>query len=338
VKIVHEYGILKKINKRHPMNVKKIVKEVIKTEIKALSDFNRSIKNDFDKAVNILKKCKGNVIVIGLGKSGIIGQKISATLSSTGTPSIYLHPVEAAHGDIGVIRKKDVIVIISQSGETEEITDLLPSLKRLKIPVIAITGNDNSTLSKNATCIINSYVKREACPMGLAPTASSIVQLAIGDALAIALLRIKKFNKDDFARLHPGGTLGRKLTLTVKDIMHTGDELPIVKKHVMLKEALLTMTRKRFGCVAIVDDKNKLCGIFTDGDLRRLIEKNESPFSLRMLSIMVTKPKTIKQDELIVNALATMKKNKITVLLVSDNKKRLKGIIHMHDILNTGIV
>jgi len=320
------------------MDVKNIVKEVINIEIKALSDIGRGIKDTFNTAIKILKKCNGKVVIIGLGKSGIIGQKISATLSSTGTPSIYLHPVEAAHGDIGVIRKKDVIVIISQSGETEEITDLLPSLKALKIPVIAITGNKNSTLSKNATCVIDSYVKEEACPMGLAPTASSIVQLAIGDALAIALLKIKKFRKEDFAKLHPGGTLGKKLTLKVKDIMHTGDELPVVKKNVILKKALLTMTRKRFGCVAVVDEKNKLCGIFTDGDLRRLIEKNANPFSLKISSIMILKTKTIKAEELVVNALSIMERNKITVLLVPDRKKRLIGIIHLHDILSSGIV
>lgn len=320
------------------MDIKKIAKEVINIEIKALSDFRRAINDDFNTAVNILKKCSGKVVIIGLGKSGIIGQKISATLSSTGTPSIYLHPVEAAHGDIGVIRKKDVIIVISQSGETEEITDLLPSLNDLKIPVIAITGNKNSTLSRNATCIIDSYVREEACPMGLAPTASSIVQLAIGDALAIALLKMKKFKKEDFAKLHPGGILGKKLTLKVGDIMHTGDELPIVKKNIILKKALLIMTKKRFGCIAVVDEKNRLCGIFTDGDLRRLIEKNENPFSLKISSIMITKPKTIKEEELVVDALTVMEKNKITVLLVPDKKKRLKGIIHLHDILSAGIV
>lgn len=320
------------------MNIKNMVKQVINKEIKALSDFSRRIKNDFTVAVNILKRCAGKVIIIGIGKSGIIGQKISATLSSTGTPSIYLHPVEAAHGDIGVISKKDVIIIISQSGETEEITDLLPSLRAFKIPVIAITGNKNSTLSKNATCMIDSYVKEEACPMGLAPTSSSIVQLAIGDALAIALLKLKKFKKEDFAKLHPGGTLGKRLTLRVKDIMHTGDELPIVKKYIILKDALITMTRKRFGCIAVVDEKNRLCGIFTDGDLRRLIEKNDNPFSLKISLIMISKPKTVKAEELVVNALNLMEKYKITVLLVVDKKKRLIGIIHLHDILSAGVV
>ncbi|MCX8092874.1 MAG: KpsF/GutQ family sugar-phosphate isomerase [Candidatus Goldbacteria bacterium] len=320
------------------MNVKKIAREVLDIEINALSYLKKTIKDNFVIAVNILKRCKGKVVIIGLGKSGIIGQKISATLSSTGTPSIYLHPVEAAHGDIGVIRKKDVVIIISQSGETEEITDLLPSIKDLKIPVIAITGNKNSTLSKNANCVIDSYVKEEACPMGLAPTASSIVQLAIGDALAIALLKIKKFKKEDFAKLHPGGVLGKKLTLKVKDIMHTGDELPVVKENTILKKALLIMTKKRFGCLAVIDEKNKLCGIFTDGDLRRLIEKNANPFSLKMSSIMIKNPKVIKEDELVVDALSMMEKNKITVLLIPDKNKRLKGIIHLHDILSAGIV
>jgi arabinose-5-phosphate isomerase len=320
------------------MNIKEIAKKVIKTETNALLNLYENISFDFEKAVNIVKKCKGKIVIIGLGKSGLIGQKISATLSSTGTPSIYLHPVEAAHGDLGVIMKKDVVVVISQSGETEEITDILPALKNLKIPVIAITGNKNSTLSKNADCVIDSFVKEEACPMGLAPTASTIVQLAIGDALAIALLKLKKFKKEDFARLHPGGTLGKKLTLKVKDIMHTGDELPVVKKDTVLKDALLVMTKKRFGCVAVVDKNNKLCGIFTDGDLRRLIEKDVNPFSFKMSSIMILKPKMVNGEELVVRALDIMEKNKITVLLIPDKQKRLKGIIHLHDILSSGIV
>lgn len=320
------------------MNLKEIIKRVIKIEINALLNLYENVSSDFEKAVNILKKCKGKIVIIGLGKSGLIGQKISATLSSTGTPSIYLHPVEAAHGDIGVIMKKDVVVVISQSGETEEIKDILPALKNLEIPVIAITGNKNSTLSKNADCVINSFVKEEACPMGLAPTASTIVQLAIGDALAIALLELKKFKKEDFAKLHPGGTLGKKLTLKVKDIMHTGDELPVVKKDTVLKDALLIMTKKRFGCVAVVDKKNKLCGIFTDGDLRRLIEKNVNPFSLKMSSIMILRPKMVNEEELVVRALDIMEKNKITVLLIPDKQKRVKGIVHLHDILSSGIV
>lgn len=319
------------------MDIRRIVKEVINIEIKALIDLQNSIKDDFKAAINILKKCNGKIVIIGLGKSGLIGQKISATLSSTGTPSIYLHPVEAAHGDIGVIRKRDVVIIISQSGETEEITDLLPSIKELDIPIIAITGNKNSTLAKNSTVVIDSYVKKEACPMGLAPTASSIVQLAIGDAIAITLLKIKKFKKEDFAKLHPGGTLGKKLTLKVKNIMHVGDELPLVNKDMILKEALIIMTKKRFGCLIIVE-KNKLCGIFTDGDLRRLIEKNKNPFSYKMSAIMIKNPKTINKDELAIDALSVMEKNKITVLPVIDNKKRIEGIIHLHDILSAGIV
>jgi arabinose-5-phosphate isomerase len=335
---VQEYGILKIITKvKFIMDIKKIVKEVINIETKSLSDLYNAIKDDFKSAINILKKCNGKVVIIGLGKSGLIGQKISATMSSTGTPSIYLHPVEAAHGDIGVIRKKDVVIIISQSGETEEITDLLPSLKELDIPIIAITGNKNSTLAKNSTVVINSYVKKEACPMGLAPTASSIVQLAIGDALAITLLKIKKFKREDFAKLHPGGALGKKLILRVKNIMHVGDELPLVDKNVVLKEALIIMTRKRFGCLIVVE-KSKLCGIFTDGDLRRLIEKNKNPFSLKMSEVMIKNPKTINKNEFAIDALSMLEKNKITVLPVTDNKKRIEGIIHLHDILSAGIV
>ncbi|MCX7697921.1 MAG: KpsF/GutQ family sugar-phosphate isomerase [Candidatus Goldbacteria bacterium] len=318
------------------VDIKKEVKKVLKKEATAL--LKCKIDNNFEKAIEIILNCKGKVIVTGLGKSGLIGQKISSTFSSTGTPSIFLHPVEAAHGDMGIIMKNDVVIIISQSGETEEVIELLPYLKRLDIPIIAITGKKNSTLAKKANCILNSYVKEEACPMGLAPTASTAVQLAIGDGLAVALLKLKGFKKEDFAMLHPGGSLGKKLILKVKDIMHTGDEVPFVNLNTKLKEAMLVMTNKRFGCTAIVDDKGSIAGIFTDGDLRRLFEKNENPYNMVMREIMTVNPKTINEDELAVAALSKMEKNAITVLLIPDNKNKLKGILHLHDILKSGVV
>lgn len=322
--------------KMKEIDIKKEIKKVLKEEATAL--LKCKVDKNFEKAIELILNCKGKVIVIGLGKSGLIGQKISSTFSSTGTPSIFLHPVEAVHGDIGIIMKNDVVIIISQSGETEEVIELLPSLKRLDIPIIAITGKKNSTLAKKSDCVLNSYVEKEACPMGLAPTASTTVQLAIGDSLAVVLLKLKNFKKEDFAMLHPGGSLGKKLILKVKDIMHTGDEVPSVTLNTKLKEAMLVMTNKRFGCTAIVDDKGVIKGIFTDGDLRRLFEKNENPYDLPVKKIMTINPKTIDEEELAVAALSKMEKNSITVLLIPDNKNRLKGIIHLHDILKSGVI
>ncbi len=317
-------------------NIKREIKNVLKEEANAL--LKCKVDKRFEKAVDIILNCKGKIIVTGIGKSGLIGQKISSTFSSTGTPSIFLHPVEAVHGDIGIIMKNDVCLIISQSGETEEVIELLPSLKRLGIPIIAITGRKNSTLAKRADCFLNSYVEKEACPMGLAPTASTTLQLAIGDSLSVVLLKLKKFKKEDFAMLHPGGSLGKKLILKVKDIMHIGDEVPKVYFNTKLKDAMLVMTNKRFGCVAITDDNGYIMGIFTDGDLRRLFEKNENPYNLLMKEIMIKNPKTINEDELAATALSKMEKNAITVLLIPDNKNRLKGIIHLHDILRSGVI
>lgn len=320
------------------INLKKEIKNVLDLEAKAILNIKEMVDSNYDKAVEIILNCKGKVVITGLGKSGIVGQKISATLSSTGTPSIFLHPVEAVHGDIGIISKDDVVIIISQSGETEEVIDLLPSLKRLGVPVIAITGKKNSTLAKNANCILNSHVEKEACPMGLAPTASTTVQLAIGDCLAVILLKLKNFKKEDFAMLHPGGALGKRLILKVKDLMHTESEIPVCNLNTELKEALLEITKKRFGCIVVTDKNKKITGIFTDGDLRRLLEKNENPFLLKMKDIMIKNPKVIDEDELVVTALSKMEKHSITVLLVPDKKNKIKGILHLHDILKSGVV
>ncbi len=318
------------------INIKKEIERVLREEANAL--LKCRIDKNFEKAVDIILNCKGKVVITGIGKSGLIAQKISSTFSSTGTPSVFLHPVEAVHGDIGIIMKNDVCLIISQSGETEEVIELLPSLKRLGIPIIAITGKKNSTLAKKSDCFLNSYVEKEACPMGLAPTASTTLQLALGDSLAVVLLKLKNFKKEDFAMLHPGGSLGKKLILKVKDIMHTGAEVPKVYFNTRLKEAMLVMTNKRFGCTAIVDDNCRIAGIFTDGDLRRLFEKNENPYNLTMREIMTKNPKKINENELVVSALSKMEKNAITVLLIPDNKNRLKGIIHLHDILRSGVI
>jgi len=320
------------------VNIEKEIKNVLDLEAKALLKTKEIVDSNYDRAIEIILNCKGKVVITGLGKSGLIGQKISATFSSTGTPSVFLHPVEAVHGDIGIISKDDVVIIISQSGETEEVIDLLPSLKRLGVPVIAITGKKNSTLAKNSNCVLNSYVEKEACPMGLAPTASTTVQLAIGDSLAVVLLKLKNFKKEDFAMLHPGGALGKRLILKVKDLMHTGSEVPVCDLDTELKDALLEITKKRFGCAAVIDKNQKIAGIFTDGDLRRLLEKNANPFMLKMKDIMIKNPKMIDEDELVITALSKMEKYSITVLLVPDKKNKIKGILHLHDILKSGVV
>jgi arabinose-5-phosphate isomerase len=320
------------------MNIRDEIKKVIGAETAALQLLQERAGKEYEKAVSILKKCRGKIVVIGLGKSGIIGQKISATLSSTGTPAVYLHPVEAAHGDIGIIMKNDAVILISQSGETEEMTDILPALIRLKVPLIAITGKLNSTLARKSSAVLDSSVMREACPMGLAPTASTTVQLAIGDALAVVLLKLKGFKKEDFARLHPGGTLGKKLVLKVRDVMHAGEEVPVVGENASLRDGLLEMTRKRFGCTAVVNAKGVMTGIFTDGDLRRLLEKSINPYSEKMKDIMKKNPLTVSGEELAIDALALMEEKKITVLLVPGKNNRLRGIVHLHDIVKLGIV
>ena len=320
------------------MNIKKELKRVFQIEQDAIGRVKSRVDSGFEKAVKILLECRGKVIISGIGKSGLIGQKIAATMSSTGTPSIFLHSTEAAHGDLGIVGKDDVAIVISQSGETGEVIGVLPAVKRFGIPLIAITGKKTSTLAKNADCILDSSVDEEACPMGLAPTASTTVQLAIGDALAVALLKLKGFKKEDFAVLHPGGSLGKKLILKVSDIMHSGQSVPSVGQDVTLQKGLLEMTRKRFGCTAVVDAAGRMTGIFTDGDLRRLLEKNENPYSLKMKAIMTKNPKTVGGDELAVKALSMMEKNSITVLLLKDQGGKPSGIMHLHDILKSGVV
>jgi len=320
------------------MNIKKELRKVFEIEEDAIAKVRSRVNDNYLKAVDILMACKGKVVISGIGKSGLIGQKIAATMSSTGTPSIFLHSTEAAHGDLGIVAKDDVAIVISQSGETDEVVGVLPAVKRIGIPLIAITGKSTSTLAKNADCVLDSSVKKEACPMNLAPTASTTVQLAIGDALAVALVKLKGFKKEDFALLHPGGALGKKLIMKVKDIMHTGDYIPAVSEDDTLQTGLLEMTKKRFGCTAVLNKKGVMTGIFTDGDLRRLLEKSDNPYMMKMKVIMTKKPKFLSADELAVKALALMEKHSITVLVVLDKKGKPGGIVHLHDILRSGVV
>lgn len=315
-------------------------KRVLRIEAEAIFSLIDKIDTSFLEAVKLLYKCKGRVVITGMGKSGIIGEKIAGTLASTGTLALFIHPAEGMHGDLGMISKKDVVVAISNSGETEEINLLLPSIKRLGIKLIAMTGNPNSTLAQNSDVILNVGVKEEACPLGLVPTASTTATLAMGDALAIALLKEKGFKKEDFALLHPGGTLGRKLLLKVEDLMHKEKEIPKVTKDTLIPEVLFEMTSKRLGVTTVVDENDKLIGIITDGDLRRLIEKrkDEDIWSLKAGEVMTKNPKTIPGSVLGVVAVTKMEEYAITSLVITNKQKKLVGIIHLHDLLKAGIV
>lgn len=320
------------------MDIEHELIKVLETEAAAITGAINRVGPDFTKAVKLLKSIKGKVVITGIGKSGLIGQKISATMSSTGTPSVYLHSTEAAHGDLGIINSRDAVIIISQSGETDEVLGILPPLERMKIPLISITGKKDSTLAKKSWCVIDSYVKEEACPLGLAPTASTTVQLAIGDALAVALLKLRGFKKEDFAQFHPAGALGKKLLLKVRDLMHTGEEIPVVSPDVSVKEALFQMTKKRFGCTAVASKSGKLEGIFTDGDLRRLVEKHENAYAMQIKKVMTLKPSSTAAGDPVIQALAKMEEKKITVLLVTGKNGKIEGKLHLHDVLKSGVV
>ena len=320
------------------MQIENEIIRVLETEAAAITGAISRVGADFVKAVKLLKAIKGKVVITGVGKSGLIGQKIAATLSSTGTASVYLHSTEAAHGDLGIITSKDAVIIISQSGETDEVLGILTPLERLKVPLISITGRKDSTLAKKSWCVLDSYVKEEACPLGLAPTASTTVQLAIGDAVAVALLKLRGFKKEDFAQFHPAGALGKKLLLKVRDLMHTGGEIPAVPPTVTVKEALFEMTKKRFGCTAVISKSGKMEGVFTDGDLRRLVEKHENPYGMKIKAVMTLKPASASAGEPVIQALAKMEEKKITVLLVTGKNGRIEGILHLHDVLKSGVV
>lgn len=315
-------------------------KKVLQIEAESILDLINKIDTNFIKALKLLYECKGRVVITGMGKSGIIGEKIAGTLASTGTLALFMHPAEGMHGDLGMISRMDVLIAISNSGETDEINQLLPSIKRLGIKLIAMTGNINSTLAQNSDVVLNVGVREEACPLGLVPTASTTATLAMGDALAIALLKKKGFKEEDFAMLHPGGTLGKKLLLKVEDLMHTGKEIPKVTTQTLMREALFEMTSKRLGVTTVVDDKDRVVGIITDGDLRRLIEnkKDEDIWDIKAEQVMTRNPKTISANVLAATAVAKMEEYSITSLLITNKQKKLIGIIHLHDLLKAGVV
>lgn len=317
---------------------KKLALAVIQIEARAIDALSNRINDDFTKACEYILACQGRVIVLGMGKSGHIGGKIAATLASTGCPAFFVHAGEASHGDMGMILPSDVVLAISNSGNTSEITTLLPLIKRLQVPLIAMTGNRNSQLGEAADVLLDVSVEEEACPLGLAPTSSTTATLVMGDALAIALLDARGFTADDFAFAHPGGSLGRRLLLRVSDVMHKDDQVPCVNVSTTLADALMEITAKKLGLTTIVDNEKHLLGVFTDGDLRRVLKTPINIHETRIQDVMTQNCKTVSSSLLAFDALNMMEENKITAIIVVDNDIKVIGVIHLHDIIQAGVV
>jgi arabinose-5-phosphate isomerase len=313
-------------------------RRVLGIEARAVQALIQRLDGGFSDAVDLLYDCKGKVVVSGMGKSGLIGQKIAATMASTGTPSFFLHPAEGLHGDLGMLARRDVFIAISNSGETQEILQLLPFMERMGIAVVAIVGRMGSTLAKNSAVALDVSVAEEACPMGLAPTASTTATLAMGDALAVALLEKRGFKEQDFAQFHPGGTLGRRLLVKVRDLMHRGQEVPQVMETVLATVAILEMSAKKLGMTTVVDRAGALLGVITDGDLRRFLQQGGDFSKITAGSLVSRRPKLIGPDELAAKAVEMMERYSITTLVVADNVKRIVGVVHLHDLLKHGIV
>jgi arabinose-5-phosphate isomerase len=318
--------------------LKQLGRRALEIERDALTALIARVDDHFARACELLLACQGRVIVTGMGKSGHVGGKIAATLASTGTPAFFVHPGEASHGDLGMITRADLVVALSNSGETAEVLTLLPLLKRMQVPLVAMTGKPTSTLARTADVHLDVSVTQEACPLNLAPTASTTATLAMGDALAVALLEARGFKPEDFALSHPGGTLGRRLLLKVGDLMHTGDRLPRVGAQASLSEALLEMSRKGLGMTAIVDAQDQVLGVFTDGDLRRVLDSGVDVRSVGITEVMTPGGKSLHADQLAAEAVAQMEQHRITALLVKGADNRLAGVIHMHDLLRAGVV
>ena len=317
-------------------------KRVLRIEADAVARLIDHLDENFSRAVDLIMTCKGRVVVTGMGKSGHIGNKIAATLASTGTPALFLHPAEGIHGDLGMVTKGDLVIALSNSGETEELSRMLPSLKRIGIKIIAFTGNPESTLARNSDVVIYVGVKEEACPLGLAPTASTTATLAMGDALAVVLLNRRGFREEDFACFHPGGSLGKRLLLRVRDIMHTGDAVPKVSVDTLIKDAIYEISSKKMGVTSVLDPAGKLLGVISDGDLRRWMEKTEKTgenlLAKKAGDIMTHDPKVIAKDALAAEAMAIMENSSITCLMILDADRRPEGVIHLHDLLKAGVV
>lgn len=317
--------------------INELAKEVLEIEANAIKRLENNIGEAFDKAIDILYNCKGRVIVTGMGKSGLIGKKIAATLSSTGTPAYFLHPAESTHGDSGVITRDDVIIAISNSGETQELMNLLPLIKRFGCPMIGMTGNLNSTLAKTSEVVLDISVEREACPLGKAPTASTTATLAMGDTLAVCLMEKKGFTKEDFLMFHPSGKLGKGLTYKVKDLMITGDRMPIVKDTESFTSVINTISEFKLGMAMILGSDNTLAGVLTDGDIRRTIIKYPNASDIAVKDVMTVNPKRITDDAYAASALNLMEKYSITALAVVDENNIPVGVIHVHDLLRAGV-
>ena len=310
----------------------------IKIEREALEIIETRIDNSFVKACELIRSCQGRVIVNGVGKSGHIGRKIAATLASTGTPAFFVHPGEASHGDFGMITNKDVVIAISNSGNTGELVNLLPMIKRLGCPLVSLTGKPGSPIAKSADVNLDVSVPREACPHNLAPTSSTAAAMAMGDALAIALLEDRGFSEEDFAFSHPAGNLGKQLSLHVSDVMRTGKDIPCISESADLQEALAEISNKSLGMTVVADDLNRAVGIFTDGDLRRCITQQIDTTSTQVNAVMTKNPKTVDTDDLAARALNIMESHKITSLVVTNEKQHIDGVIHLHDILRAGLI
>ena len=316
----------------------KKAREVLQVESEAIRDLSRKLDANFVKAVDLIIKCRGRVIVTGMGKTGIIGRKIASTLSSTGTPSLWMHSAEAVHGDLGQVTKNDIVFVLSNSGETEETKQLLPLVKKIKSKIVSITGNRQSTLAKYSDIVLDVMVKEEGCPLGLAPMASTTATLAMGDALAACLIVRRNFQKEDFAFYHPGGTLGRKLLLKVEDIMRQGSHFAKVKDNMIVRNVLLAITQARCGSACVVDKKGRCIGIFTDGDLRRHLKTDMMILKRRVSDVMTKYPQTVNKEKLAVEALTILQEKKIDELPVVNGKGKLVGLLDVQDVLKAGLV
>ena len=322
----------------HPDQLKQLASQVLTIEAQAIEQLKSRIDDRFVHACDLMLHCRGRIVVLGMGKSGHIGGKIAATLASTGAPAFFVHPAEASHGDMGMITAQDVVVALSNSGETDEILTLLPLIKRLGIPLIALTGNPDSTLAQTADVHINVSVAQEACPLGLAPTSSTTATLAMGDALAVALLEARGFTAEDFARSHPGGRLGRRLLLLTHDVMHIDEQIPRNAPDDLLRDALLEMSRKGLGTTVVVDSEDHILGVFTDGDLRRALDRQVDVHNARVAEVMTSGGKTIAPGTLAAEALRMMQEYRINALPVVNSAGKLAGVLNMHDLLRAGVL
>jgi len=324
------------LNRSTGDSIIKSARKVLTIEERSLSVLRERLGESFVGAIEILASCKGRVVFAGMGKSGLVCRKVASTFASTGTPALFMHPAEGSHGDLGMLVRGDVLIAVTYSGETEEMVRLFPAVKRLGIPIICMTGVLDSRIAKRSDVVLDISVVEEACPLGLAPTASTTVTMSLGDALAIALLELKGFTREDFALVHPGGSLGRKF-ITIRDIMQTGDDVPKVSEETSMKEAIFEITSKKLGFTTVVDRDGNLTGVITDGDLRRLMEKEVDVFSMAAGQVMTLNPKNIEQEALAARALKMMEDFEITSLVVMDEKGKLAGVVHLHDILKAGV-